>query len=89
MAACEEDAYRPAFMRNGEKVVVARRSAFNLIVVTEDESGLRTLRFGHDGVPQSIVKLGDPEHLELPYASVIPICLAFVQKPRRGAFPAP
>ena len=70
-------------MRNGEKVVVARRSAFNLIVVTEDESGLRTLRFGHDGVPQSIVKLGDPEHLELPYASVIPICLAFVQKPRR------
>jgi len=70
-------------MRNGEKVVVTKRSAFNLIVITEDESGLRTLRFGHDGVPQSVVKLGDPEHLELPYASVLPICLAFVQKPRR------
>ena len=70
-------------MRSGEKVLVAQRSAFNLIVITEDSSGLRTLRFGHDGVPQSIVKVGDPEHLELPYASVLPNCLAFVQKPAR------
>ncbi|MEI6350637.1 MAG: fused MFS/spermidine synthase [Verrucomicrobiota bacterium] len=66
-----------------ERVLLARHSAFNQIVVTEDDVGLRTLRFGHDGVPQSIVKLGDPEHFELPYASVLPLCLAFVEKPVR------
>ena len=66
-------------MQKDERVLVARHSPFNLIVVTEDGSGLRTLRFGHDGVRQSVVKLGDPQHLELPYISVLPNCLAFVR----------
>ena len=66
-------------MHKNEKVLVARHSAFNLIVVSEDAAGLRTLRFGHDGVRQSVVKLGDPQHLELPYVSVLPNCLAFVR----------
>jgi spermidine synthase len=60
-------------------VLVKRHSPFNLILVTEDGSGLRTLRFGHDGVRQSVVKPGDPHHLELPYISVLPNCLAFVR----------
>ena len=58
---------------------MARHSAFNLIVVTEDGYGLRTLRFGRDGVRQSVVKMGDPQHLELPYITVLPNCLAFVR----------
>jgi spermidine synthase len=66
-------------MQKNESVLVARHSPFNLIVVTEDRSGLRTLRFGHDGVRQSVIKIGTPQHLELPYISVLPNCLAFVR----------
>ena len=70
-------------MINGEKVLVARRSAFNEILLTENASGLRTLCFGSGGAFQSIVKAADPRHLELPYARILPACLAFVQDPRR------
>ena len=66
-------------MQKGERILVARRSPFNLILVTEDGDGLRTLRFGHDGVRQSVVKLGDPQHLELDYINVLTNCLAFVR----------
>ncbi|MHA3771523.1 fused MFS/spermidine synthase [Verrucomicrobiota bacterium sgz303538] len=54
-----------------------------MILLTEDDSGLRTLRFGEDGAFQSVVKVGDPDHLELPYANVLPVCLSFVEKPLR------
>jgi spermidine synthase len=67
-----------------ERVLVARHTGFNQVVVTENRFGVRTLRFGHEGVCQSMVKLGDPEHLELPYTSVLPLCLAFVEAPRRA-----
>jgi spermidine synthase len=72
-----------AGMDNGERTLVALQSPFNLIVVTEDESGFRTLSFGHDGLPQSIVNIHDAEHLELPYSKVLPLCLAFIEKPLR------
>ena len=70
-------------MTGGEKVLVSRHSAFQAIRLTEDANGLRTLRFGADGPSQSIVKVGDPGHLELPYARVLPACLAFARKPSR------
>lgn len=70
-------------MSNGEKLLVARQSAFQAILLTEDECGLRTLRFGSDGAFQSVLKVGDPRHLALPYARVLPACLAFHQNPRR------
>jgi spermidine synthase len=70
-------------MSNGEKILVARHSAFNEILLTEDESGLRTLRFGAEGASQSVVKAGDPRHLALPYARVLPAGLAFHRNPRR------
>ncbi|MES2570167.1 MAG: fused MFS/spermidine synthase [Verrucomicrobiota bacterium] len=60
-----------------------RHSPFNLIVVTEDEAGVRTLRFGQEGVPQSVLRMDDPSHLELPYTTVLPLCLAFIEKPLR------
>lgn len=69
---------------NGEKVVVARHSAFQAILLTENESGLRTLRFGSDGALQSVLKVGDPRHLEMPYARVLPACLAFAPNPLRA-----
>jgi spermidine synthase len=68
---------------NGEKVLVARHSAFQPILLTENEFGLRTLRFGADGVSQSVLKATDPRHLELAYARVLPASLAFVQNPLR------
>ena len=70
-------------MSNGEKILVSRHSAFNEILLTEDESGLRTLSFGSDGAFQSVLKAGDPRHLALPYARVLPACLAFHLNPLR------
>jgi len=67
-----------------ERVLVARHTGFNQVVVTEDCFGVRTLRFGHEGLCQSMVKVGDPDHLELPYTTVLPLCLAFVHAPRRA-----
>lgn len=70
-------------MRNGAKVLVSRHSAFQEILLTEDHAGLRTLRFGVEGAAQSTVKPDDPRHLALPYARLVPACLAFVENPRR------
>lgn len=70
-------------MDSGERVLLVRHSGFNMIVVTEDEAGMRTLRFGHEGPRQSVVKAGAPECLGLPYAKVLLLCLAFVPEPRR------
>ncbi|MDB6171881.1 MAG: Spermidine synthase [Chthoniobacteraceae bacterium] len=70
-------------VENGERVLAALQSPFNLVVVTEDDSGFRTLSFGHNGVPQSIVNMHDLEDLELPYSKVLPLCLAFIENPVR------
>lgn len=67
----------------GEKVLVAQHTAFQPILLTEDESGLRTLRFGAEGVSQSVLKAADPRHLALAYARLLPATLAFVQDLRR------
>ncbi|MCY2991483.1 MAG: fused MFS/spermidine synthase [Planctomycetota bacterium] len=66
-----------------EKVLFQKASPYNTVIVTENERGLRTLRFEQGGARQSVVKVGDPDHLELPYASVMPVGLAFVEKPRQ------
>ena len=68
------------YMEIGEKILVSRHSPFNQLVVTEDEAGLRTLRFGESDSRQSVVKPGDPLHLELPYVRVLPFSLAFVRR---------
>jgi spermidine synthase len=65
----------------GERILLERRSPYNTILVTEDDRGLRVLRFEAGGARQSVVKVGDPDHLELPYARAIPLALAFVEKP--------
>lgn len=64
-------------------VLYENASAYNTIVVTEEENGLRTLRFGKEGVRQSIVKLGNPEYLALPYVKVALVGLALSEEPRR------
>lgn len=66
-----------------EKVLFKGVSSYNTIVVTEDFRGLRTLWFEEGGSRQSVVKPGDPDHLELPYARAMPVGLALVEEPRR------
>ena len=66
-----------------EKTLSRKVSPYATIVVTEDEEGLRTLRFGDNAVRQSVVKVGDPDHIELEYAKVMPAALALVEEPRR------
>jgi spermidine synthase len=66
----------------GEKLILEKKSPYVSVYVSEDEDGLRVLRFERFGARQSVVKLGDPEHLELPYARVIPVGLVFVEQPQ-------
>ena len=66
-----------------QKVLYEKQSSYNNIVVTEDEQGLRTLWFEKDGARQSVVKVGDPDHIELPYARAMPVGLALVEEPKR------
>jgi spermidine synthase len=66
-----------------EKVLYQKQSPYSLVVVTEDEQGMRTLRFGTGGVRQSVAKVGDPDHLELPYAPVMLSGLALCPEPKR------
>ncbi|MBM3861797.1 MAG: methyltransferase domain-containing protein [Verrucomicrobia bacterium] len=69
--------------RAGEKILHEKQSPFNTVVVTEDEQGLRTLWFEKGGARQSVVKVGDPEHVDLPYAQVVMAGLAFCETPQR------
>ena len=66
-----------------ERVLYDKASAYSTIIVTEDEAGLRTLRFEKGGARQSVVKPGDPEYLALRYASVVLAGLALAEDPRR------
>ena len=66
-----------------ETVLYEKASPYNTIVVTEDSSGLRTLLFERGGTRQSVVKPGDPDHLELSYARVAMVGLALCDEPRR------
>lgn len=65
-----------------ERLLLERRSDYNgAILVSEDRGGFRILRFEPGGARQSVVKLGDPDHLELPYARAIPVAFVFVDQP--------
>jgi spermidine synthase len=68
-----------------EKVLYDQPSLFGSIIVSEDDNGLRILRFEKGGARQSLVKPGDPEYLGLPYAQVAFVGLALCDEPRRIA----
>jgi spermidine synthase len=68
---------------SAQTVIYEKASPFNTIIVTEDHRGLRTLLFERGGGRQSVVKPGDPDHLELPYARVALAGLALCEEPRR------
>lgn len=66
-----------------ERLLDQRTSEYNEILVSETVDGLRVLRFEPGGARQTVVKPGDPEHLELPYARAIPVGLALAERPQR------
>ncbi len=66
-----------------QTVIHEKASPYNTIIVTEDHKGMRTLLFERGGGRQSVVKPGDPDHLELPYARVALAGLALCEEPRR------
>lgn len=78
------------------EVIYEKTSSYNHIVVTEDRDGLRTLRFERNGARQSVVKVGDPDYIDLPYVRALLVSLAIVEAPRRvlvvglggGTFPS-
>jgi len=72
-----------AFAPADEKVLYEKDSPYNTVIVIEDEAGLRTLQFERDGAIQSVVKVGDPDHLVLPYARAMPMGLVYAEKPER------
>jgi len=65
-----------------ERLLLEKKSPYNTILVSEDDNGLRILRFEPGGARQTVVKLGDPDHLELPYARAIPAAFIYVEKPQ-------
>lgn len=67
----------------GSSVLHEKASAYGTVVVTDEGDGLRALRFGRDGVRQSLVRPGDPEYLGLAYVPVVLAGLALSHQQRR------
>lgn len=68
--------------RAEQAVLFEKVSPYNTVVVTE-EGGMRTLRFERGGARQTVIKPGDPDHLELSYARAVLVGLALCEGPRR------
>ena len=66
-----------------EKTLYRKASSYATLVVTEDEQGLRTLRFGDNPDAQSIVKVGDPDQVEFEYVQAMLVALARGQGAQR------
>lgn len=76
-------ALQPAPTHANDAVLYEKASAWGTIVVTDEGNNVRALRFGRDGVRQSLVKLGDAEYLGLAYIPVALAGLALSTEPRR------
>lgn len=66
-----------------EVLIHERASRYNTILVTEDEEGVRRLRFERRGATQSAVRPDDPGHLELSYTRSMLAGLALIEAPSR------
>lgn len=66
-----------------DAVLYEKKSPYNTIVVTENAEGIRTLRFERNGLRQSVVKPGDPDHVELAYPPGMMAALGLCAQPKR------
>lgn len=69
--------------RSCDAVIYEKASDYGTVVITDEGNNLRALRFGCNGVRQSLVKLGDAEYLGLSYVPVALAGLALSTEPRR------
>lgn len=69
--------------RAAQTVLYEKASRYSTIIVTEEDNGLRTLRFEKDGARQSVVKPGDPDYLALPYTRSAFVGLSLCEESRR------
>ncbi len=84
IAVCTALLVATAVVHAGERLIHREPSVYNgTLLVSEDSRGLRVLRFSEGGARQSVVKPGDPDHLELAYTRAFPVTLAWVPQPRR------
>jgi len=67
----------------GGAVLYEKASAYGTVVVTDEGNNMRALRFGRDGVRQSLVKLDDPDYLGLAYTPVALTGLALCNEQAR------
>src|SRR4051812_19408029 len=63
-----------------QTILYENRTDEGTVIVRQDPNGLRTLLFEHGGARQSVVKPGDPDHLELSYARAAMVGLAMTGK---------
>jgi spermidine synthase len=66
-----------------EKVLYRAKSQFAELVVTEDDQGIRSLRYGDEPNCQSMVKVGDPDEAIFEYVQATPVALTLVKEPKR------
>lgn len=55
----------------GPRIIHEASGTYGNVVVEDNGTGFRTLRLERGGARQSVVKLGDPDHLELSYSRAI------------------
>lgn len=80
----------------GEVVITERQSDGYTIYVVQDDEGIRRLRFDRNGVDQSAVKLGDPDHIVFAYMKTLMAAVALRPDAKRilligiggGTFPS-
>lgn len=82
-AACARSPLPPAAPIAARPVLHESRSAHNRLIVTEEMANVRSLRFEPGGAYQSLVHVGDPLDLIMPYTRAVMISLALVESPRR------
>ncbi len=67
--------------QTGVTEIYSGKGLFGEIYVYDDEKGLRSMEFERGAARHSLVKLGDPLHLEFEYARIALIGLAVSRKP--------
>ena len=72
-----------AAARASDSVLYEKTSDYGTVVITDEGNNMRALRFGRNGVRQSLVKLDDPEYLGLFYVPVALTGIALSAEPRR------
>lgn len=69
----------------GPPVIYETPSMFGPLVVTDDGGGLRSMRFGRNGITQSTIKVGEPDYLRFDYLRLVLAGFALTGLPGTGA----